>query len=152
MTHVIDQIAERAVALLMDQTDALDRVYRDLGSAERPGADGLPAINLRVGADTTRDGEDGLIGGTRLADLSLFLDLAVTDQEQSVSSTLFALRAQVEQRMAQSFGLSFMFGCDLAAASEIAREDGGQSPFAHQELEYVVTFAHDSDDPNQLSE
>lgn len=144
--HVVDAIAERFVELLLDATDAQDRITRDLPKTEVFQArEDLPAIDIRIGAEeefTPR------LQAIHRATVVVNVDLYAADS-QNVSSALLELRRQAYNAIMAGTWPSGCIRVLPGVASEVARDSEGSIPIAAQRTPFLVLYQHSLTDSTQ---
>lgn len=139
--HVVDVIAEQFRELLLDATDAHDRVSRDKSPGDRIEArTELPAIDIRIGDEEPEEQQSNT---TYVGRIRIEVDLFVADSEENVSSAVLTLRRQAHVAiMAGSFD-----GIRSAGATAISRNSSGSIPLGVQTAHFDILFQHSIADP-----
>lgn len=146
MTHPVNDIADALVNLLMDETDAEDRVCRDRQPALDVRSE-LPAIVVHIGED---DPVDDQVHGRWRSTARINVDLYVTALEEDISRVLMGLRTQTYKLiMAEPvLGLPSVIRCLPGGAEEILRGDSA-IPIGYLRTAYFVLYQHSFTDPAQ---
>lgn len=139
--HVVDAIAERFRELLIDATDAQDRVTRDRATPV-DSREGLPSIDIRVGEEGAEDVQSN---ETYVGRVLIEVDLLVADAEENVSFAVLALRSQMHR--AVFAGNWSDMGIRAAGATAIQRGGEGSVPTGSQTALFEVLFQHPIADP-----
>lgn len=151
MTHVVDQIADAVVALLIDQTAAEDRVTRDRVPVEKIDLEEHPTIDVRIGDDVFLP--EQLTNQFR-HELTVYVDLyAKAERDASVSKALLELRREsYKALMVNAPGLPAVTNVEsiLPAGAEAPRiGEQGSRVTADLRTEFTVTYRHSLTDPSQ---
>lgn len=143
MTHPVDAIAEKFRQLLIDQTDAQDRVTRD-SAIPFNARDELPAIDIRIGEE---EPEDAQSAETYIGRLTVEVELFVADAEENVSSAVLALRQQMHTAIMGGDFSGLVMAIRPAGATEITRNTDGSIPTGAQTAHFQMLFQHALTDP-----
>lgn len=150
MTHLVDQIADAVVALLVDETAAEDRVTRDRASFENIDVDELPTIDVRLGDDVALS--DQLTSHFRY-ELTVYVDLyAKAEADKALTKTLLEMRTD-------SYKALMVNVPDLSGVPSVERilPAGADAPLIGDQgslvtgslrTEYTVTYRHSLTDPS----
>lgn len=141
MTHIVDAIAERFRELLIDATDAQERVTRDR-SIPASARDDLPTIDIRIGEEAAEDIQSM---ETYVGRVQMEVDLSVADSEENVSAAVLELRAQMH-RAVMTGDWSDM-AIRATGATAIQRNVDGSVPTGSQTARFEVLFQHSIADP-----
>lgn len=145
--HIVDQIADRFVDLLIGETDALDRVYRDQ-SEQFAAFEDLPAIDIRIGED---DPQDGSANGSQDSEVRINVDLYTINRSGTVSADLLEMRKQTYKLLmvgAPGFGMAPVIGITAGGAEEV-RTSTDTVPLGYLRTVYFIKYRHQLTDPSQ---
>jgi len=144
MTHRVDQIADRIVALLLDETAAQDRVYRDREPVLDVRSE-LPAVVVHIGAD---DPPNVQVHGRWRSSLVVHIDLFAIADEDAVSRALLALRTETYKLLMAdlTLGLPFVISALPNGAEEILRGDFSL-PVGYLRTTFSILYQHSLTDP-----
>lgn len=144
MTHPVDAIADAIVTLLLDETVAEDRVFRDR-EPDLHARTELPAIVVHIAQD---DPVDQQIQGKWRSDVRINVDLFVATREDDVSRELLELRAETYKLLMadQTLGLSSVIRILPGGAEEILRGESA-FPVGYMRTAFFVLYQHSLTDP-----
>lgn len=149
-THVVDQISDAIVALLIDATAAEDRITRDRRPADRIDVEELPTIDVRIGQDTALD--DQFTNRWR-SEVEIFVDLyAIAEQDRPLSKSLLELRTDsykaIMAAMPALTAVPNVIKILPGGAEAISIHDEGTKATGYLRTSFFVTYQHSLTDPS----
>jgi hypothetical protein len=146
VSHPVNQIADAIVELLLDETEAEDRVYRDR-EPDLEAREELPAIVIHIGDDEPTDSRPQSMWQS---EVRIFVDLFVTARENEVSRDALALRSATYRILMadQHLGLPMVLRVLPDRVEQLERGEGSV-PIGYLRTSFLVMYRHSLTDPDQ---
>jgi hypothetical protein len=144
--HPVDDIADAIVSILLDETIAGDRVYRDR-EPDLHAKTELPAIVVHVAED---DPVDQQVQGIWRSEVRINVDLFTTAREEDISRSLLSMRAETYRLLMTdtNLGLPSVLTIRPGGAEDVQRGESA-FPIGYLRTAFFVLYQHSFNDPTE---